>query len=219
MMEGNQHTNKPKAMEDDDATLSADNFALFDRTTNDPSLSVPKQVFISSYNKATRENNKMDQQANDATQPKDDKTEQNNNPTQKKFNKTTMMKETSTLAQNQPFISTYNDATQHKNKLMQQSNDATQWKDDESQKSNNPTQNKLKKTKKTRFTWSHPGINPQCCSTYLVHNANIKDEVFIRHLLNEAPWKASFGKVTCAWDGLMQKLLTEEHDGAKLFSV
>ena len=160
----------------------------------------------------------MDQQANDTTQPKDDKTQQNNNPTQKKFNKTTMTKETSTLAQNQPFISTYNDATQHKNKLMQQSNDATQWKDDESQKSNNPTQNKLKKTKKTRFTWSRPGTNPQCCSTYLVHNANIKDEVFIHRLLNEAPWKAPFGKVTCAWDGLMQKLLTEEHDRAKLFS-
>ena len=101
---------------------------------------------------------------------------------------------------------------------MQQSNDATKWKGDESQKSNNPTKNKSKKTKKTWFTWSHPGINPQCPSTYLVHNANIKDEVFIRHLLNEDPWKAPFGKVTCAWDGLMQKLLSEEHDRAKLFS-
>ena len=219
MMEGNRHTNKPKAMEDNDATLSMDDFALFDRTTNDPSLLVLKQVFILSYNEATQENNKMDQQANDATQPKDDKTQQNNNPMQKKLNKTTTTKQTSTSAQNQPFISTYNEATQHKNKLTQQSNDATQWKDDESQKSNNPTQNKLKKTKKNRFTWSHPGINPQCHSTYLVHNANIKDEVFIHHLLNEAPWKAPFGKVTCAWDGLMQKLLTEEHDGAKLLSA
>ena len=53
MMEGNRHTNKPKAMEDNDTTLSTDDFALFDRTTNDPSLSVPKQVFISPYNKAT----------------------------------------------------------------------------------------------------------------------------------------------------------------------
>ena len=42
--------------------------------------------------------------------------------------------------------------------------------------------------------------------------------MFIRHLLNEAPWKAPFGKVTCGWDGLMQKLLTEEHDGAELIS-
>ena len=141
-----------------------------------------------------------------------------NRTTIQKLNKTTMTKQTSSSAQNQPFISTYNEATQHKNKLKQQSNDATQWKDDESQKSNNPTQNKLKKTKKTQFTWSHPGIIPQCPSTYLVHNANIKDEVFIHHLLNEAQWKAPFGKVTCAWDGLMQKLLTEEHDGAKLFS-
>ena len=88
-------------MEDDDATFSADDFALFDRTMNDPSLLVPKQVFISSYNKATQENNKMDQQANDATQPKDNKTQQNNNPMQKKFNTTTTMKETSTSVQNQ----------------------------------------------------------------------------------------------------------------------
>ena len=106
MMEGNRHTNKPKAMEDDDATLSVDDFALFDRTTNDPSLLVLKQVFISSYNKATRENNKMDQQANDATQPKDDKTQQSNNPMQKKLNITTMMKQASTSAQNQPFPTT-----------------------------------------------------------------------------------------------------------------
>ena len=160
----------------------------------------------------------MDQQANGATQPQDDETQQNNNPTQQKLTTTTATKETSTSVQNQPFISTYNDTTQDKNKLTQQSNDATKWKDDKSQKSNNPTQNKLKKTKKTLFTWSHPGINPQCPSTYLVHNANIKDEVLIRILLNEAPWKAPFGKVTCGWDGLMQKLLTEKHDGAKLFS-
>ena len=217
MMEGKRHTNKPKAMEDDDATLSTDDFAFFVRTMNDPSLSVPKQVFILSYNEATQENNKMDQQANDATQPQDDETQQNNNPIQQKLKTTTVMKETSTSTQNQPFISTYNDATQDKNKLTQQSNDATKWKDDEKQKSNNPTQNKPKKTKKTRFTWSHPGIIPQCPSTYPIHNTDIKDEVFIRHLLNEAPWKAPFGKVTCAWDGLIQKLLTEKHDGAKLF--
>ena len=205
-------------MDDDDSTLSADDFTCFVKTTNNPSLSVPKQVFISLYNEATQENNEMEQQANDATQPQDDETQQNNNPTQQKLKTTTVTKETSTSVQNQPFLSTNNDATQEKNKLTQQSNDAMKWKDDESQKSNNPTQNNPKKTKKTRFTWSHPGINPQCPSTYLVHNTNIKDEVFIHHSLNEAPWKAPFGKVTCAWNGLMQKLLTEKHDGAKLFS-
>ena len=185
-------------MEDDDATLSTDDFAFFVRTTNDPSMLVPKQVFISLYNEATRENNEMDQQANDATQPQDNETQQNNNPTQQKLKTTTATKETSTLTQNQSFISTYNDATQDKNKLTQQSNNAMKWKNDESQKSNNPTQNKPKKTEKARFTWSHPGINPQCPSTYLIHYANIKDDVFIHHLLNEAPWKAPFGKVTCA---------------------
>ena len=34
MMEGNRHTNKPKAMEDDDATLSVDDFALSTGTTS-----------------------------------------------------------------------------------------------------------------------------------------------------------------------------------------
>ena len=42
MMEGKRHTNKPKAMEDDNATLSTDDFTFFVRTTNDPSLLVPK---------------------------------------------------------------------------------------------------------------------------------------------------------------------------------
>ena len=82
MMERKQHTNKPKAMDDDDnTTLSADDFAFFVNTTNDPSLSVPKQVFISLYNKATPENNEMEQQANDATQPQDNEntTEQQSN--------------------------------------------------------------------------------------------------------------------------------------------
>ena len=36
--------------------------------------------------------------------------------------------------------------------------------------------------------------------------------------MHEAPWKAPFGKVTCAWNGLTQKLLSEKHDGAKLFT-
>ena len=175
MMEGKRHTNKPKAMDDDDTTLSVDDFSFFVNTMNDPPLSVPKQVFILSYNKATQENNEMEQQANDAAQPQDNETQQNNNPMQQKLKTTTATKKTSTSVQNQPFLSTNDNATQEKNKLTQQSNDATKMKDDESQKSNNPTQNNPKKTKKTRFTWSHPGINPQCPSTYHVHNANIKD--------------------------------------------
>ena len=124
MMDGKQHTNKPKAMDDDDTTLSVDEFTFFVNTMNDPSLSVPKQVFISLYNEATPENNEMEEQANDATQPQDNETQQNNNPMQQKLKTTTATKKTSTSVQNQPFLSTNNDATQEKNKLMQQSNDA-----------------------------------------------------------------------------------------------
>ena len=94
-MEGKQHTNKLKAMEDDDTTLSADDFAFVVRTMNDPSMSVPKQVFITPCNEATRENNEVDQQANDATQPQDDEAKQNNNPTQHKLNTSTTTKATS----------------------------------------------------------------------------------------------------------------------------
>ena len=42
--------------------------------------------------------------------------------------------------------------------------------------------------------------------------------MFIRRLLHEAPWKAPFGKVTCAWNGLTQKLLSDKHDGTKIFT-
>ena len=267
MMEGKRHTNKPKAMDDDDTTLSAEDFAFLVNASNEPSLSVPKHVFITSYNKTSPENKEMEQHGNDATQPQDDETPQNNNPMQHKLKKTTATKKTSTAVQlqplfstnndatqennkqphdddtpqdnnptqqksrtatatkkmstsgqNQPFLPTNDDATQQQNELTQQNNNATKMKDDESQMTNNPTQNDTMKTKKTRFMWSHAGINPQCPSTYLVHNTNIKDEIFIRRLLHEAPRKAPFGKVTCAWNGLTQKLLSEKHDGAKLFT-
>ena len=93
-------------MEDDDATLSADDFAFVVRTTNDLSMSVPKQVFITLCNEATQENNEMDQQANDATQPQDDEAKQNNNPMQ---HKTATTKATSHLdTRYQPSILTYN---------------------------------------------------------------------------------------------------------------
>ena len=216
-MEGNPPTNKPKAMEDDDATLSAADFTSVVRTSTDTSMSIPKQVFISSYDEATRNKNEMDKNANDATQPLDDDDQPNNNPTHHQSKTTTATKTTSISTHNPAFIPTHNNTMQGNNNLTEQSNDSMKWKDDESQKSNNPTHKKSKKTKKTRFTWSHPGTNPQVPATYLIHNANIKDDVFIRHLLNEAPWKAPFGKVTCAWDGLMQKLLREKHHGAILF--
>ena len=267
MMVGKRHTNKPKAMDDDDSTLSAEGFAFLVNAANEPSISVPQQVVITSYKKASPENNEMEQQRNDATQAQDNETPQTNNPTQHKIKKTTTPKGTSTTVQlqalfetnddstqesnkqphdedalhdnnpahqksrkttatnetltseqNQPSLTFLDNATQHPNNLTRQNNDSTNKKDDATQMNNNPTQNDTKKTKKTRFTWSHPGTNPQCPSTYLVHNGNIKDEMFICRLLHEAPWKAPFGKVTCAWNGLTQKLLSDKHDGTKIFT-
>ena len=42
--------------------------------------------------------------------------------------------------------------------------------------------------------------------------------MFIRRLLHEAPWKAPFGKVTGAWNGLTTKLLSDKHDGTHIFA-
>ena len=148
-------------MEDDDATLSADDFAFVVRTTNDPSMSVPKQVFITSRNEATRENNEMDQQANDATQPQDDEAKQNNNPTHHKLNTSTTTKATSTSTQDGPFITTYNSTTHDKNKLNQQSNNAVKGKGH----NNNPTQHKLNTTTTTKATSTSTQDQPSI-STY-----------------------------------------------------
>ena len=267
-------------MDDDDSTLSAEDFAFLVNAANEPSISVPQQVVITSYKQATTENkemeqqrndatqattenNEMEQQRNDATRAQDNETPQTKNPTQHKIKKTTTPKGTSTTVmlaanddstqesneqphdedalhdnipahqksrkttatnktltseQNQPLLTFVDNATQHPNNLTRQNNDSTKLKDDVTQMNNNPTKNDTKKTKKTRFTWSHPGTNPQCPSTYLVHNGNIKDEMFIRRLLHEAPWKAPFGKVTCSWNGLTTKLLSDKHDGTHIFA-
>ena len=37
--------------------------------------------------------------------------------------------------------------------------------------------------KKTRFSWSHHGINPKFVDTYVVHEGNHKDEILICHLM------------------------------------
>ena len=62
MMVGKRHTNKRKAMDDDDSTLSAEDFAFLVNAANEPSISVPQQVVITSYKKASPENNEMEQQ-------------------------------------------------------------------------------------------------------------------------------------------------------------
>ena len=143
MMEGKRHTNKPKAMDDDDTTLSAEDFAFLVNASNKLSLLIPKQVFITSYNKASPQNNEMEQQDNDATQPQDDETPQNNNPTRHKLKITTATKKTSTTVQHQPLFSTNDNATQENNK---------QPHDDETQQDNNPTQQKLTTTTATTKT-------------------------------------------------------------------
>ena len=155
MMEGKRPTNKPKAMDDDETTLSAEDFAFLVNASNEPSISVPKQVFITSYKKASPENNEMEQQRNDVTQPQDDETPQNNNPTQHKIKKTSAMKRTSTTVQLQPLFSTNDDSTQENNE---------QPHDDDTLHDNNPTQQKSRTTTTTN-KMSTSGQNQPYLST------------------------------------------------------
>ena len=111
-MVGKRHTNKPKAMDDDDSTLSAEDFAFLVNAANEPSISVPQQVVITSYKKGTTENNKMEQQRNDATQAQDNETPHTKNPTQHKNKKITTRKGISTTI----MLAANDDSSQETNK-------------------------------------------------------------------------------------------------------
>ena len=143
MMVGKRHTNKPKAMDDDDSTLSAEDFAFLVNAANEPSISVPQQVVITSYKKASPENNEMEQQRNDATQALDNETPQTNNPMQHKIKKTTTPKGTSTTVQLQALFETNDDSTQESNK---------QPHDEDALHDNNPAHQKPRKTTATNET-------------------------------------------------------------------
>ena len=72
--------------------------------------------------------------------------------------------------------------------------------------------------KKSRFTWSQNGTTPNSGSMYIVNKWNQKDEILIRHLLAEQPWKAHHGHVMAAWDSLLENVLTEKQDGVCVFN-
>ena len=74
-----------------------------------------------------------------------------------------------------------------------------------------------KAAKKSRFTWSHHGTKQSSGSMYIVNNQNHKDEILIRHLLVNQPWKAHHGHVKAAWDSLLENLLTEKREGVCVF--
>ena len=51
-------------------------------------------------------------------------------------------------------------------------------------------QSNTRMQKKTRFSWSHYGMNPKFVNTYIIHEENHKYEILIRHLMQVSPWKA-----------------------------
>ena len=69
-----------------------------------------------------------------------------------------------------------------------------------------------KAAKKSRFTWSHHGTKPNSGPMYIVNESNHKDEILIRHLLADQPWKACHGCIMAAWDSLLENLLTEKRE-------
>ena len=51
-------------------------------------------------------------------------------------------------------------------------------------------QSNTRMQKKTRFSWSHYGMNPKFVDTYIINEENHKDEILICHLMQVSPWKA-----------------------------
>ena len=71
--------------------------------------------------------------------------------------------------------------------------------------------------KKSRFSWSHHGMNLKFVETYIVHEANYKDEILIHHLMQVSPWKARHGNVKAAWKKVLDGVLLEKIDGNFMF--
>ena len=72
--------------------------------------------------------------------------------------------------------------------------------------------------KKSRFSWSHHGTNSKFVETYIVHEANYKDEILICHLMQVSPWKARHGNVEAVWKKVLDGLLLEKMDGNFMFA-
>ena len=71
--------------------------------------------------------------------------------------------------------------------------------------------------KKTRFSWSHHGMNPKFVNTYIIHEENYKDEILMRHLMQVSPWKTRHGNVKAAWKKVMDGILLEKIEGSFIF--
>ena len=72
--------------------------------------------------------------------------------------------------------------------------------------------------KKSRFSWSHHGMNLKYVETYIIHEENYKDERLIHHLMQVCPWKARHGNVKAAWKKVLDGLLLEKIDGNFMFA-
>ena len=72
--------------------------------------------------------------------------------------------------------------------------------------------------KKSQFSWSHHGTNPKFVETYIIHEANYKDEILICHLMQVSPWKARHGNVKAAWKKVLDGLLLEKIDSNFMFA-
>ena len=70
---------------------------------------------------------------------------------------------------------------------------------------------------KTRFSWSHYGMNPKFVDTYIVHEGNHKDEILIHHLMQVSQWKARHGNVKAAWKKVMDGILLEKIEVSFIF--
>ena len=61
-------------------------------------------------------------------------------------------------------------------------------------------------------------MNPTFVETYVIHEANHKDKLLIRHLMQVSPWKARHGNVKAAWQKVLDGILLEKIDGISIFA-
>ena len=70
-------------------------------------------------------------------------------------------------------------------------------------------------TKKKRFVWSFT-IDPDL-PNFLVDDNNYQDELLIRCILQDSPWRAKHGDKETSWETIMSSLADQQHHSKNLF--
>ena len=78
-----------------------------------------------------------------------------------------------------------------------------------------PVLRETSNTKKKRFVWSFV-IDPDL-PNFLVDDNNYQDELLIRCVLQESPWRAKHGAKKSSWETIMSSLADQQHHSENVF--